>query len=663
MPSTGLGVSLTVITAFDLKMAAAWAGGIAMNFASRFFRRTIAVVLLLPAILLPVLRAQPASGPTLATETERLFAPRLISGCKLSPSGNWCGMMRRFDDDHFSLLTLDLSTGKTRTMLVAKDAALIDFWWKSDDLVLVKLASRNGMVFRVFDPATGLTRELNSLHSHKNLQLFQILSSRPNEVILREAGDAYGTDAALLRIDLRADKCTRQETDLEGGVLNWVSTADGTAVAAWGFSDRTPFIQTRAKPSAPWKRQLGQPNELAEVIPLGMAPDQQHLLVLDYRQKNERGAFSALDLTTGNTAELTSSSQLEVSRLALWGADLQIAGVYYDGDPNADHFLIPEAKAADNWLDGKLPGLAHAFRSFSADGTKAIVEVWSSRNPGMYCMVDLRAQKISVLSPENPAAENLGLAGSTAFEFTARDGQVLRGWITLPSGAGPKPPMVLLTGLKIDSRRTPGVFDPAAEFFARQGFAAVRVDHRGIGGYGRSFVADANFHVHDVVINDLRDAMAHLEKTGRVDTQRAAVYGADTGGWSAFQLAAIPGLFRVLLNDCTPVELNLLHTGIFTNLGNKPVKYANEGMHSIKAKDYTESINPLNVAASLPIPSFHAYTPGHAIEKLQAAMKKNPQPHAFHVPPPFKAGGPPWVEWREEAKRFDAMAAFLKQHL
>lgn len=634
-----------------------------MNLTLRFLPRSIVATLLLSVVLLTAARAQSKSGPPTTTETERLFAPRLINGCKLSPSGSRAGMMRRFNDHQYTFLMIDFTTGKSQSMLVANDAALIDFWWKGDDLVLLKLASPNGVVFRVLDPTTGKPRDLDCLRSRKKLELFQMLTAHPSEVLFQEMGGPDGTRAALLRVDLRADKCTTEVDDRKGGVLNWVTTADGAPVAAWGLYDHTCFFQTRAKPGATWQRHAGQPHELPEVIPLGMAPDQRRILLLDYRQKKECGAFSALDLVTGETEELTSSSQLEALHLVRWGADLQIAGVIYYGEPGSDRFLIPDAKAADNWLDGKLPGLLHTFRSFSADGTKTIVEAWSSKNPGMYCLVDLPGQKVSVLSPVNPAAENPSLAGNNAFEFTARDGQTLRGRITLPSGTGPKPPMVLLIDLKIDSMRTPGAFDPAAEFFARQGFAAVRVDHRGVGGYGRSFVANANFHIHDVVVNDLRDAMTHLEKTGMVDTQRAAVYGADTGGWIAFQLATIPGLFRVLLNDCTPVELNLLHTGIFTNLGNKPVRYVNEGMPSIKARDYVASINPLNVAASLTIPSFHAYTPGHAIAKLQAAMKKSPQPHAFHVPLPFKEGGPRWVEWREEAKRFDAMAEFLKQHL
>src|SRR4051812_18631866 len=109
-----------------------------MNFPSHFLPRTIPAVLFLLSVLLLVVRAQPASSPTPTTETERLFAPRLISGCKLSPSGNRVGMMRRFNDHHYTFVTIDLTIGKIQSMLVAHDAALMDFWWKSDDLVLLK---------------------------------------------------------------------------------------------------------------------------------------------------------------------------------------------------------------------------------------------------------------------------------------------------------------------------------------------------------------------------------------------------------------------------------------------------------------------------------------------------------------------------------------------
>jgi len=114
----------------------------------------------------------------------------------------------------------------------------------------------------------------------------------------------------------------------------------------------------------------------------------------------------------------------------------------------------------------------------------------------------------------------------------------LAGTLTLPTGEGPHPAVVLITGSGAQNRNEEIMnhrpFLVLADHLTRKGIAVLRMDDRGVGGSSKGSRDDTS----EDFAGDIRAAVEFLGKDKRIDAKRIGLIGHSEGGIIAPMVAA-----------------------------------------------------------------------------------------------------------------------------
>jgi dipeptidyl aminopeptidase/acylaminoacyl peptidase len=99
-------------------------------------------------------------------------------------------------------------------------------------------------------------------------------------------------------------------------------------------------------------------------------------------------------------------------------------------------------------------------------------------------------------------------------------------------------------------------FDPIVAALALRGYAVLRINYRGSGGYGRTFEKAGVGEWGGKMQDDLTDATCWAVKQGLADPQRMVIMGGSYGGYAAlWALERTPRLFSGAIDSDGPVDL------------------------------------------------------------------------------------------------------------
>lgn len=121
------------------------------------------------------------------------------------------------------------------------------------------------------------------------------------------------------------------------------------------------------------------------------------------------------------------------------------------------------------------------------------------------------------------------MAVPEAVFFNARDGVRLNGLFYLPEGVE-KPPLVMMVHGGPSAQARPD-FDPVIQYLVGRGMAVLDLNFRGSTGFGKTFARLDNKRLRPNAVRDVADAVAWLDETGKVDTNRLAIMGGSYGGY------------------------------------------------------------------------------------------------------------------------------------
>lgn len=319
-------------------------------------------------------------------------------------------------------------------------------------------------------------------------------------------------------------------------------------------------------------------------------------------------AVGTLDTSTGTFKPLFKDPVAEVSDY-LWSTDEStLLGVITEAGAPAVKLIDESHGDAEIYasLAAAFEGQLVDFSSYTRDGGRIIVSVYSDSNPGELYLYDRQSGKARFLMSRRPQIDKKHMASIKPFAFTARDGQRVYAYLTLPNGSDGRnlPLIVNPHGGPIGPRDNWG-FNPEAQLFANRGYATLQVNFRGSGGYGKAF-QDAGHRQWDAGIqNDILDATHWVINNGHADRQRICIYGGSFGGYSAL-MAPIrePGLFQCAFGYVGVYDVDMLFKKGDIPQRESGLRYLRR-THGTDRADWTRA-SPALRAAEVKIPVFLA---------------------------------------------------------
>ena len=335
-------------------------------------------------------------------------------------------------------------------------------------------------------------------------------------------------------------------------VWTWITDQQHRVRVGVKETDAVYQVLVRDVDSDNWRTVWEYPAFSAETVtPLRFGPDPQQLYV-EAQHEGKSALFRAqLDKKDANgRPEMT----------LIWSDDrhdfdgvLQISRktgeILAIGEPGlgdaARMFLSEPLRELARGVDQALPNRWNWIGGRNDAGTRYFVGSSGNGVPGEFYVGDRQAGTLSLLAESYPQLKGVGLVGKKSIEFKARDGLLIKGFLTVPRGSAPGGwPLVLLPHGGPISSDNAG-FDTWTEFLASRGYAVLQVNFRGSDGLGTDF-RNAGLRRWGLEMqDDLTDGVKWAIDQKLADPKRVCVVGASYGGYAALMGAVkTPELYR-----------------------------------------------------------------------------------------------------------------------
>jgi dipeptidyl aminopeptidase/acylaminoacyl peptidase len=509
----------------------------------------------------------------------------------LSPTGSHIAMIAP-QNDRSSLVIIDRATNKMSANITPQKGQYISqYWWVNDSRVVITIAEKEGGFATPF--STGELFGINADGTGKKY-LFgyrgdQELGSRINRAtanyasayVLENEADADGD----ILVGIQNWSTSGEVQYMEMARLNVISGAlkkgagrlpiryynevlvdrgKKARIISGMTTDRYGQLLYKDPKSSEWININDQRTSGRVIEPMAFAKDG----IEFYARVSEAKKPDYLIRLNPDTRKETIihvPQKADIGGLLLTADGQDAYGVVsYDGSGRGGFVYFnaesPEAKLSKNLL-GQFPGELAVANSHSRDGRYSTVFVYSDVNPGEYYVYDRDAGKLSKSVVVRPDIDIDASALVQPIEFKARDGLMIRGWLTMPNAPAGKVPMVVLPHggpYEIVDRWQ---FNEEAQLLASRGYAVLQVNFRGSGGYGMDFI-DAGLHEWGGKMQtDITDATRAVLDKHAIDPSKICIYGASYGAYAALMAVATePGIYKCAAGYAGVYDLNIMRS-------------------------------------------------------------------------------------------------------
>lgn len=527
-----------------------------------------------------VLHAQPVPFADLARRMQ-------YDVVKISPDGEYIAATAMVRGQAV-LALIRLADKKGQLVRPREGDSVTDFWWASPTRVVYAVGARvggydaplaTGELFAVNADGSGAAMlygvrkdgmSTGSLiekvvSTRGTAEFIASIPDDPNHILvstsLWDAGGRKGVMATAQRMDVRTG-ILRKLTDAPMRNASFLADHKGRIRFAWGEDDNGG-IQVFQHPvdGGGWKAMP----ELSSGRSVPVAFNRDDSAVY-FTCPGESGGFGICSWTDTQPVlqEVWNNPNVVADGLLLGLAEDDIAGVtFMDGRAGIAPFdMSSPAAQALVALMKQFPGESVQFVSGTRDGRLSVVLVEADADPGTFYLFDSRTGTLTPLLQRASWIDPQLMATKQPFEFAARDGMKLQGYVSYPPGREHDkhlPTVVMVHGGPFFVRDR-WDYDPDVQALATHGYAVVQVNFRGSGGYGYDFGKAGWREWGGRMQDDVTDATRWAIAQGIADPQRLCIYGASYGGYAALEGAVKePDLYKCAIGYVGVYDLPLMY--------------------------------------------------------------------------------------------------------
>ena len=213
-------------------------------------------------------------------------------------------------------------------------------------------------------------------------------------------------------------------------------------------------------------------------------------------------------------------------------------------------------------IDDALPGMANDIKNWSKKEDRILFHSHSEKTIGSYYLLDISNKKKPKLEKLLDLAEWIDpdkMSPMKSIQYTARDGLVIHGYLTIPNGSDGKNLPLIVHPHGGPSARDYWGWNKEVQFLANRGYAVFQPNFRGSTGYGTRLYTAGFREWGGKMQNDITDGVKHLIAEGIVDAGRVGIYGASYGGYATMAgLCFTPELYRCGINYVGVTDIDLI---------------------------------------------------------------------------------------------------------
>ena len=393
------------------------------------------------------------------------------------------------------------------------------------------------------------------------------------------------------------------------------------------------------------------------------------LFILDDYGQDKTGLFS-LNLDTGERKHIYTEEGVDITDVASTSDGNSAYAIRTDA--NYPTYIMfnqedNEEAALFKELLGVFPGYEVNITSRSKDKNLWVISTSNDISANTYYLYNKKENKLSLLFSNMSHLNKEALSESIPIQFDSSDGLKVSGYITYPVSVDKTQnvPLVVLVHGGPHNIRDYWSFDPDVQLLASRGYAVLRVNFRGSGGYGRKFAFAGYKHWGDTVQQDIIDGTKYVISQGGIDGDRVCIMGGSFGGYSAVQSATMePDLFKCVVANAGVYDLEMMFTegDITDRLWGQSYLKAAIGTDIEKIKAFS----PVNNVAKLKAPLLIAHgkkdrrVPIEQANALRDALDEHNKPYEWFVK---KAETHGFYDEGNRAEYYERVVKFLDQHL
>ena len=401
---------------------------------------------------------------------------------------------------------------------------------------------------------------------------------------------------------------------------------------------------------------------------MALTDNGESLFYLDREDGDKQGLFS-LNLATGERTTIYVDDNVDISGVA-YNADR--SSVYAlaldDGYPTYVMFNDSgeEAKLFKSLL-ATFQGYNIFITSRSKDRALWVLYVSNDIDAGSYYLYNRKENRLSQLFANLDHIDINLMAESKPITFMSFDETPIPGYITYPLNmkADDKVPLVTLVHGGPHGPRDFWSFDRDVQMLAAQGYAVLRVNYRGSGGYGNKFMFSGYRQWGNAIQKDIIAGTRWAIEQGNIDASKVCIMGASFGGYSAVMSPILaPDLFK-----CSVAHVGVYDLQMMYDEGDIPTLLFGEAyLDKAIGRDEQQlrEFSPVAHIEKLQAEVFIAHgkedrrVPFEHAQALREQLDKYNKPYEWFVKTTESHG---FYDQENRQEYYENVAKFLKKHL
>jgi dipeptidyl aminopeptidase/acylaminoacyl peptidase len=580
------------------------------------------------------------AAPSLPVET--FFRDYQYREAKLSPNGKYLGALSATDKG-VGLVVIELDDLAACYVYAERIADVEWFAWVGNDRLIFGMGEE-GYQFGNIMAVNRDRKMLKSLSSRFDLgaRFLQCLPDSTNEILVtssRHASRDWRTGLYMphvYRMNVYTGKM-RQVAENPGNIMGWFTDHAGEIRGGLALEGAKLRLVYRPGSNAPFQtlEVFGLRDDV--YWPHGFEYDNRTLLVGHYGDRSPQGIYR-YDTAEHKLKELAfRHAEYDAASLVFSNRKRSVVGIQYLAERPEVFWFDTDYKRMQTDLDRTLTNSLNLPVSMSEDGSRAVCLAASDRTPGAYFLLDNTTHRLQKLFDLADWIEPAQMAPMRSIKYSARDGLLVHGYITVPPGrsAAAVPMVVYVHGGPM--LRDVWGFDPVVQFLANRGYAVLQVNFRGSCGFGRDFL-EAGFKEWGLKQqDDITDGVKWAIEQGIADPKRVGILGASYGGFAALTgLIRTPELYRCGVSlagvaDIPSILKALPDLQLLRTLSADAIGDAKED------KAWLKDISPVNHAEAIEAPVLLAHgkndpkVPIEPVQKLAKSLRARGKLYDFII--------------------------------